>query len=169
MLSLTKRTEYALIALQYMIADGAVADESRSLGGRAPASAREIAERYKVPLPLLMNILKKLSTQGVLMSIRGAKGGYALARDPRQFTLAELIRLLEGPIALVDCACPPEQRAEAYANCRISGDCPIRQPLHGLHRRLMGFLETVTVWDVCGRHESAPSAAQSLQQFAVSV
>lgn len=155
MLSLTKRTEYALIALHYMLDQGAVAIDGKSLGQNPPASAREIATRYHVPLPLLMNILKKLSTEGVLMSIRGAKGGYALARDPKRLTLAELIKVLEGPVALVDCCCPPEMLKDALVNCKTSGTCPVRNPLHALHERLTNYLETVTISDLCRKREGA--------------
>jgi len=149
MLSLTKRTEYALIALTYMIEQGALAPDGKSLGPAQPASAREISTRYHVPLPLLMNILKKLSTEGVLLSIRGAKGGYALAVDPRKLTLTQLIKVLEGPVALVDCCCPPELVKQAMAKCKTSGTCPVRNPMHLLHERLVGYLDSVTIADLC--------------------
>lgn len=154
MLSLTKRTEYALIALTYMIEQGAISLDGKSPGLVAPASAREISNRYHVPLPLLMNILKKLSTAGVLISIRGAKGGYALATDPRKLTLSHLIKVLEGPVALVDCCCPPELVKQAMAKCKTSGTCPVRNPLQTLHQRLIGYLDSVVISDLCTKRSS---------------
>lgn len=76
-----------------------------------------------------------------------------MGMDPRKLTLAHLIKVLEGPVSLVDCACPPEQLREAMANCKTSGTCPIRGPLHTLHHRLAEFLETTTVWEICGKRE----------------
>lgn len=153
MLALTKRTEYALIALHYMLEQGAIAEDGKSLGTNPPASAREIAERYQVPLPLLMNILKKLSTEGVLVSIRGAKGGYALAVDPKKLTLAGLITVLEGPVALVECACGPHFDGSAFT-CKIAGGCPVRGPLRALHNKLTHFLDSVTVADLCTKWDT---------------
>lgn len=152
MLSLTKRTEYALIALNYMLEQGALAVDGKTLGHNSPASAREISARYHVPLPLLMNILKKLSTEGVLLSIRGAKGGYALAVNPKTLTLSELIKVLEGPVALVDCCCPPELVKQAMANCKTSGACPLRHPMHELHQKIIKYLDSVTIFDLCAKH-----------------
>ena len=161
MLALTKRTEYALIALHYMLEQNAVAQSGQGLGDRPPASAREISERFNVPLPLLMNILKKLSADGILISIRGAKGGYALSADPKKLSLSQLIKSLEGPVAVVDCACPPEQLKAAMANCKTSVTCPIRGPMHVLHHRLADFLESTTIWDVCRPHPTtAPTPLQ---------
>ena len=156
MLALTKRTEYALIALHYMLEEGAIAEDGKSLGSNPPASAREIAERFRVPLPLLMNILKKLSTEGVLVSIRGAKGGYAIAVDPKKMTLSHLIILLEGPVSLVECASASHEALEKGGfDCKVSGGCPIRSPLRMLHHRLSNFLDTVTIQEICGRRDGA--------------
>ncbi|MGB9625707.1 MAG: RrF2 family transcriptional regulator, partial [Phycisphaerae bacterium] len=69
MLALTKKTEYALIALTCL-----ARAESRWV------SAREISAQYGIPLALLMNILKTLAQSGLIRSVRGARGGYVLAR-----------------------------------------------------------------------------------------
>jgi len=161
MLALTKRTEYALIALHYMIELGAVAD-SGNPGKVNPASAREIAGRYGVPLPLLMNILKKLAGEHVLVSVRGAKGGYVLASDPRRISLQKLIEAVEGPVEMVECACEDERLATmepgttiAY-NCKLSQTCPIKRPLQILHDRLTAFLKTTSIFDVCSYRDDEP-------------
>ncbi len=160
MLALTKRTEYALIALHYMIEQGAIADDAKNFGSHPPASAREIAERYQMPLPLLMNILKKLSQEGVLVSLRGAKGGYALAIDPHKMTLARLIEVLEAPVCLVDCAVV-KRDAEGNViqpDCKINDRCPVRGPLRGLHGKLVEFLTSVSLHDICS-HGIQPMVA----------
>ena len=69
MLSLTRKTDYALIALSHMAHDP-----------EGCCSAREIATRYRVPLPLLMNILKLLTRRGFAKSARGPHGGYRLVK-----------------------------------------------------------------------------------------
>ena len=86
MLLLTRKTDYALLALA-------------SLARQTPAgaSARGLAERLSLPLPVLRNILKQLTSRGVLKSTRGTRGGYRLARSPEQITLAQLLAATEGP------------------------------------------------------------------------
>src|SRR5436309_8700346 len=85
MLSLSKRTDYALIALAYLAAHS----------GRV-ASAREIAQAYDLPLALLMQILKVLHQQGIVQSTRGTKGGYTLHADLDSLSLHDLIGVLEA-------------------------------------------------------------------------
>lgn len=92
MLTLTRKTDYALIALTHL-----------SQNKETCTSAREIASLYGLPLPLLMNVLKLLGQQGLAKSARGPKGGYQLALPPGQITLHDIILAVEGPIQLVQC------------------------------------------------------------------
>src|SRR5438876_6166997 len=84
MLRLSKKADYALISLAYL---------AEHRGHVVPA--REIAERCRLPLPLLMNILKVLHQRGILRSTRGATGGYRIASDLAQLSLLELSDSLE--------------------------------------------------------------------------
>src|ERR1700728_2713904 len=119
MLSLSKKTDYALIALAYLA----------ERPGRV-ASAREIAEARDLPAALLMNILKELQHHGLLRSTRGVKGGYEIAVDLAAVSLHQLIVALEGPVKLVECAgesaaCQHENDSEATA-CRVRGHCAVQ-------------------------------------------
>ena len=133
MLTLTKKTEYALIAVCHL-----------AHVGQKVVSARDMARLYGVRLPLLMNILKMLNQRGILRSVRGARGGYALAMGPKSITLSRLIEAVEGPPRLTKCAQPqPEDDP-----CELSGSCPVRVPLGKVNRLFGGFLKSVTVADV---------------------
>jgi Rrf2 family protein len=92
MLTLTRKTDYALIALTHL-----------SQNRETCTSAREIATLYGLPLPLLMNVLKLLGQQGLAKSVRGPKGGYQLALPASEITLHDIILAVEGPIQLVQC------------------------------------------------------------------
>jgi Rrf2 family protein len=83
LLRLGKRTEYALIALAHLA--------QRSEG---VTSAREIAQSHRLPLPLLMKLLKCLHHQGLVRSIRGVHGGYQLQADLRSVSLGDLLQML---------------------------------------------------------------------------
>ena len=92
MLSFTRKTDYALISLAHM---------ARGQGNCC--SAREIATHYGMPMPLLMNILKMLNQHGITRSIRGPRGGYQLAKAPKDVTLHDIIVAVDGPVALTHC------------------------------------------------------------------
>ncbi|MDD4888531.1 MAG: Rrf2 family transcriptional regulator [Phycisphaerae bacterium] len=130
MLSLTKKTDYALIAMAYL------AERPSQF-----CSARQISQEYSLPLPVLMNILKTLNHEGLVVSTRGAKGGYKIADDPAKVSLARLIDAVEGPIRFVQCVGKGEDDL-------CVGSCPIRGPVLKLHRKLNDFLEAATLADV---------------------
>ena len=133
MLTLTKKTEYALIAVCHL-----------ANSGQKVVSARDMAQAYGVRLPLLMNVLKTLNQRGLLKSVRGARGGYSLAVGPKNITLSRVIEALEGPPRLTKCSLPqPDDPV-----CELSGQCPVRFPLAKVQRLFGGFLRSVTVADV---------------------
>jgi len=137
MLSLTKKTDYALIAMAYL------ADRPDNF-----CSARQISEEYKLPLPVLMNILKTLNHNGLVISTRGAKGGYKIADDPSKISVARLIDAVEGPIRFVRCV-----GMSAEELC--VGDCPIRGPVLKLHKKLNEFLELATLAEMVEKRPNA--------------
>lgn len=131
MFALTKKTDYAIIALSHM---------AKRAG--EVTTAREIACHFNVPLALLMNVLKVMTQAELVRSVRGAKGGYMLAQTPEQITLSDIITAVEGPIRLVHCAAgrdaPPE-------GCGLAPNCPVTEPVNKVHDKLHDFLRNVTL------------------------
>lgn len=128
MLKLTKKADYGLIALRHL----AVSAE------HGTASAKEIADRYGIPLPLLAKILQKLAKSGFLQSLPGTNGGYRLARDPRRITALEVIRTLDGPVMLTSCY-------TVRGQCGQSARCTVREPLRRVHESIVDVLNTITI------------------------
>src|SRR2546421_7195594 len=110
MLKLTKKADYGLIALRHL------AVNSRS----GAASAKDIADSYGIPLPLLAKILQKLTKSGILRSLPGTNGGYKLARDPKVISALEVIRAIDGPIILTACF-------TSHGECDQSEKCTVRE------------------------------------------
>ena len=135
MLGLTKKTDYALIAVSHLAkcSEGVV-------------SAREIAEASGVPLPILTNVLKTLTNAGIVASARGAYGGYGLAKPTEAISLHELITVIEGPFQFVRCVLVTAQPDKGP--CELAPSCPIRHPAAKLHGRLKAFLENVSLAEV---------------------
>ncbi|MBL8879089.1 MAG: Rrf2 family transcriptional regulator [Phycisphaerales bacterium] len=133
-LTLTRRVEYALIALGQMAKDAA-----------RVFSARELAEKYAISAPLLMNVLKELQRAGLVHSTRGSRGGYRLTRPAKAISLTQVIEAVEAPVRVIRCA---EPAADGAVGCELAGCCPVRAPLRRLHDRLSDFLKSVTVADL---------------------
>jgi Rrf2 family protein len=133
MLTLSKKTDYALIALSYL------AEQS----GRI-ASAREIAKAYNMPAALLMNLLKELNQHKILRSSRGTNGGYQLAVDLHKVSLYEIIRITDGDVHTTECSC----ETEVPSGCRVAVNCPIQSPLKAFHHKMIRFLRDVKLSDL---------------------
>ena len=147
---LTRKTDYALVALAGLA----------RLGGEA-ASARDLAEQLHLPLPVLRNILKVLATHGLLVSSRGPSGGYRLARPAHDISLAEIVEVIEGPVQLLTC-CPPEGN-EAVPRCRIEDSCLIKVNVGRVHDRLMEFLHDVKLDQMVPETVPASSTVTTLR------
>lgn len=155
MLALTRKTDYALIALTHMAADP-----------DGCCSAREIATRYRVPLPLLMNILKLLTRQGLAKSARGPRGGYTLALPPGEISLYDVIGAVEGPVQLVQCiehkAQPIPDDSLKAGGCDLIRLCPVHSPIQLVHNKLVEFLSGVTLADVVTTSGCTPPGGPQL-------
>jgi Rrf2 family protein len=136
MLTLTKKSEYGLTALCHL-----------ALERDKVVSARDIAERQSVPLPLLMNVLKTLNQAGFISSVRGARGGYRMTVDPATVSLSDLVEAIEGPVRFVPCA-PTSEHADHA--CERTSICMLRRPLHRVHERFREFLMQITIADLAG-------------------
>ncbi len=133
MLCVSKKIDYALSALSFLAVHA----------GRV-CSAREIAETHNLPLPRLMNLLKRLHRQGLVRSVRGVRGGYLVSDSLDKVSLYDLITFLE-----VD----PAHRVNGEA---IAGNG--FAPIQALQYRLIGFLKDVSVADLIlpGRRIDVP-------------
>jgi len=94
MLRMSKLTDYGLVLLTHMALDGAP----------ALRTAQELAQAARVPLPTVSKILKELCKAGIVVSHRGRRGGYRLACEPDQISVASVVEALEGPVSLTECS-----------------------------------------------------------------
>lgn len=141
MLKLTKKADYGLIALKHMAVNA-------DLG---VASAKEIADTYHIPLPLLSKILQKLNKGGFLRSEQGNNGGYRLARNPREISTLEVIRAIDGPIILTHCFTEHNTRG-----CLLTDTCNVREPLRKVHEGILQLLGGITIHDLAQDEMAVP-------------
>jgi Rrf2 family protein len=124
---------------------------------REPMMIADIADEARVPRKFLEQILLELKRRGIVRSVRGRAGGYLLGRDPKQITFAEIIRTIDGPIALSPCV-----SATAYHRCEDCDDeqtCAIRRVLLAARDATAEVLEARTLASALTGRRRARSAA----------
>ncbi len=136
MLKLNKKADYGLISLKHLAIK------------HGSASAKEIADTYGIPLPLLSKILQKLTRSGFLQSEHGTNGGYRLRMQPGKITALEVIRAIDGPVFLTSCFTD-------QSVCGVSGRCNVREPLRKLHDGIERLLAGITILDMCDEEETS--------------
>ena len=130
---LSQRAKYTIRAMQ-VIAD---------LPHGKTLKASELAPMIKAPLHFLEGILMELRREGLLQSSRGRAGGYCLAKPADMISIADLIRLIDGPLALTSCA-----SRTAYARCEdcpTPDDCRLRKIMLAARDAVAHVLEGVTL------------------------
>ncbi len=130
MLKLSKKVDYALMALMHL------AQEERS------SSTREIATGYGLPQDLLAKILQKLAREGLVVSHQGTKGGYRLARPADAISVVQVIEGIEGPLSLTQCFTD-------VGACDQIDTCNIKSPLQRLNDHVLLTLSRVTIASMC--------------------
>lgn len=109
--------------------------------GQAPVLMSTVAERQGLSRKYLHALLTALKSAGLVRSVRGAGGGFALARPPAEIKLSEVLRAMEGPLSLVDCVA--DKRA-----CDRSNHCPARRVWQELAGAVEDVLDNVTLQDL---------------------
>lgn len=131
MLRLSKKADYALMAMKHLVL--------RADAGSA--SAREIAESYDIPVELLAKVLQRLTREGLLASQQGTRGGYHLSRPAQTISVADVIQAIDGPLTMTACS-------DGDDKCDQFQRCSVRDPLWRLKDRILDALRTCTLYEI---------------------
>jgi len=107
-------------------------------------TARELAETMGMPLPTVSKLLKVLTGRELLVSTRGAAGGYALARRPDRISLVDMVEALEGPMALTECA------GSTGCACAMEVACGLKANWSWINQQLLNTLRGITLQNMAG-------------------
>ena len=130
MLKLTRKTEYALIALRYL--------QIKSDG--KPVTARKIAEIENIPISILSKVLQHLSRENLIETVKGAHGGYQLSVNLSKINLWKFLETMEGPLGLVDCL--------QNSQCEQENNCSIKTPISKINLTVKNVFDKLSVSDV---------------------
>jgi len=132
MIRLAKLTDYGLVLMTTMARKSS-----------APVhTARDLASVTRLPLPTVSKLLKQLLQSGLMASHRGINGGYSLAKEPTEISLAEIIAAIEGPIALTECS------TDVTGLCDLERSCPIKTNQRVVSEVVRGALQKVMLADL---------------------
>ncbi len=134
-MKLSRRSEYGLRVLQDLAAHY----------GEGPIPNKELAERNGVPYKFLEQIMLTLKRGRIVYALKGPQGGYSLARPPEQITLAEIIRLLDGPLAPIPCV---SVTAFQPCSCPDMNTCGLRRVMKQVRDVVAEIMEGTTLADL---------------------
>jgi len=133
MLKLSKKVEYGLIAIRHI----AAADLGRI------TTAKEIADKYKIPYELLAKVMQKLAKRGFIVSHQGVYGGYSLAKGASDMSISSIINAIEGQLpAITQCI------AESPDSCSIYDNCTIKDPLEKIQSNIDLVFKTMKLSEI---------------------
>ena len=130
MLNITKKIEYALIALRHI----------NNNGEGKLCSSSEIATRYHMPKELLAKILQGLCKEGYVNAIKGPKGGYMLNKNLSNINLIDFIESIEGPVGIVKCS--------TDIDCELLDLCNIKSPINKINTNIRNVLKKINLQDI---------------------
>ena len=137
MLRMTKQADYGIVLMTYLASHP-----------NQRFAAPELAATTQLPLPTVSKILKLLGREGLLESHRGVKGGYSLARDPERITVAVMISVLDGPIAVTECI------EDTPGECSQESVCRLRANWQRINQAVRQALECISLAELT--HPRAP-------------
>jgi Rrf2 family protein len=115
-----------------------------------PISLRDISLRQEISLQYLEQLFNKLKKANLVKSIRGAGGGYLLAKEAEKINAGDIIRAVEGPIVLVDCILTGRKSEKNTSKkCKKIEDCAIRVLLEEVTQRINQTLDATSLKDLC--------------------
>ncbi len=145
MLRISKLTDYGTMILVHLaMHSGSGHPESVGSGELRAAhlcSASDVATGTRLALPTVQKLLKLLARSDLVRSVRGAEGGYALARSPASITAAEILAVLEGPLSITECS-------TADSRCELEDGCPVGGAWQKINRGIRGALDEITLADL---------------------
>ena len=137
MIKINRKVEYALIVLKHM-----EAKQSNKL-----TSAREISDLYSTPFDTTAKVMQKMNNSGFFKSQKGVKGGYNLAVDLQNISYLQLVELIEGKSATMDCL---------DNKCSLLSSCNIINPINKLNKHLMYFFKTLSLKELLSQQSTDP-------------
>ena len=150
---LSRRSEYGIRALVDLVrSEAAMAASDHSHPHPSPVALATLAERNHLPPKFLEQIMSTLKRGGIVRTTLGARGGYAMALDPRAVTIGRVIRLLDGALAPLPCV---SLRYYASCSCPDEATCALRDVMLDVRDAMLEILDKETLTELAAREGRA--------------
>ena len=126
--------------------------------GEGPIELKEIANKENISLKYLEQVIIPLRTAGLIKSVRGSKGGYALAKPPSEICLNEMVEILEGPLSLIECLHDPKI-------CKRVPTCVTREIWEEVSDAINGIFRSITLEDLVNRKRKKEGLVPPMYQI----
>ncbi len=123
--------------------------------GEGALQVAKIAEKQKIPVKYLEQLIRTLKKAGLVESVRGPKGGHLLAKDPSSISLGEIVRLFEGQTDLVECVSTP-------GICDMSSECLVRSAWERATAVLYENLDNINISDLTNSSDNGKGFASTI-------
>lgn len=153
-MKISKKGEYALKALVEL----AINYDK----GEVITLINEIAERENIPPKYLEQILLNLKNAGILVSKRGVGGGYSLSRSPENISLGEVIRVVDGPIAPLNCV-----STSAHISCPDELSCGLYSVMLEVRNAIANIVDNISLKDIAKRTHELMERKQGVLSYAI--
>ena len=131
MLKLTRKLEYALIALRHM-----------QMKGDILSTTKEIADMYTIPRELLAKTLQQMARLKYIDAVQGPKGGYYIDKVLAKINLTQFVEEMEGPLEMVEC--------NINSDCIQLNTCNIRMPINKINQNIRSIFNKINITDITG-------------------
>ena len=131
MLKLTRKLEYALIALRHM-----------QMRGDTLSSTKEIADMYTIPREILAKTLQQMARLKYIDAVQGPKGGYRIDNVLSKINLTQFVEEMEGPLEMVEC--------NINSDCIQINTCNIRMPINKINQNIRSLFNKINITDITG-------------------
>ena len=148
MLKLTKKADYALMAMKHLA--------ERATDGSQ--SAKDVADAYGIPPEALAKILQRLAKAGLLQSQHGTNGGYTLARSAHTISAFEVIQAIDGPLFITSCI-------TVRGECGQSDRCTIREPLRKVNESIEQVLRRIKITEMTEENVTVSGESKPLSDL----
>ena len=129
MLKLTRKLEYALIALRHM-----------QMKGDALSSTKEISDMYTIPRELLAKTMQQMARLEYIDAVQGPQGGYRIYKALTNISLTQFVEELEGPFGMVNCS--------ISSDCIQLNNCNIRMPINKINDNIRSIFNDIPITDI---------------------
>ena len=131
MLKLTRKLEYALIALRHM-----------QMKGNILSTTKEIADMYTIPQGLLAKTLQQMARLKYIDAAQGPRGGYRIDKLLAKINLTQFVEEMEGPLEMVEC--------NINSDCIQLNTCNIRMPINKINQNIRSIFNNINITDITG-------------------